>query len=271
MSYITAEDGTQLFYKDWGTGRTIVLVHGWSVNADSFEYQMLDLVNRGFRVIAYDQRGCGRSSQPWNGYDYDTLAADLAAVLENLEVKNAALVGHSMGCGVITRYLSKYGDERVSKSVYAATTTPFLLKTEDNPHGIDQAILDQMIAAMSVDRQQFITSLANPFFGIGLPEIAVSPELIQWGINLCLQASIQASIEMQRTNITSDQRAELKNINVPTLVVHGDHDFNNPLELTGAKTAELLPNAQLKIYEGMAHGFYITHAKKLNDDIVSFV
>lgn len=271
MPYIKTKDGANLFYKDWGTGKTIILVHGWSVGSDSFEYQMLDLVSRGMRVVAYDQRGCGRSDQTWDGYDFDTLASDLAALIETLDIREATLVGHSMGCGVITRYLSKYGGECISKSVLGATTTPYLLKTEDNPQGIDKSILDGMVEAMSRDRQQYTTNLAPAFFGVGLPGIEVSPELIQWGVNLCFQASIRAAIEMQKTNFTTDQRKELREINVSTLIIHGDKDVNNPFEITGAKTAELMPNANVEIYEGMAHGFYITHPRRFNDDIIAFI
>jgi len=271
MPFIETKDKTKLFYKDWGTGKPVVLVHGWTVGSDSWEYAMIDLANRNFRAVAFDQRGCGRSDQPWNGYDYDTLADDLAALLEHLDLRQVTLVGHSMGCGVITRYLSRHGSERVAANVFVATTTPFLLKTEDNSEGIDKSVFDETIQALINDRPQYINSLVEPFFGIGLPDISVSPEMMQWAMNSCFQASMRATIETVRTNSETDMRKELTQITVPTLIIHGDGDLNTPLEITGAKTAELMPNSRLKIYKNLAHGLYITHAKRLNDDIVDFI
>ena len=271
MSFIETKDKTKLFYKDWGTGKSIVFIHGWTVGSDSWEYAMIDLANRNYRAVAFDQRGCGRSDQPWNGYDYDTLADDLAALLEHLDLREATLVGHSMGCGVITRYLTKYGAERVARNVFVATTTPFLLKTEDNPDGIDKSVFDETIQALIKDRPQYINNLAAPFFGIGLPDISVSPEMMQWAVNSCLQASMRAAIETIRTNSETDMRKELTNITVPTLLIHGDGDVNTPLEITSAKTARLMPNSRLEIYKGLTHGLYITHAERLNDDILAFM
>ncbi len=271
MPFIETKDKTKLFYKDWGTGKSVVLVHGWTVGSDSWEYAMIDLANRNFRAVAFDQRGCGRSDQPWNGYDYDTLADDLAKLLEHLDLREATLVGHSMGCGVITRYLTKYGSERVAQNVFVATTTPFLLKTEDNTNGIDKSVFDETIAALIKDRPKYINNLAASFFGVGLPDISVSPEMMQWGVNLCFQSSLNSAVETIHTNSATDMRKELTNITVPTLIIHGDGDLNTPLEITGAKTAELMPNARLKIYKNLAHGLYITHAKRLNDDILAFM
>jgi pimeloyl-ACP methyl ester carboxylesterase len=271
MAFIEARDGTKLFYKDWGRGKPVVLIHGWCINCDSWEYVMNDLPHRGLRCIAYDQRGCGRSGQPWTGYDYDTLSDDLQALLEHLDLREATLVGHSMGCGVVTRYLARNGAERVARAVLVATTTPFIAKTDDNPEGIDRQYLEDSLAAMKRDRARYVGSLAPGFFGVEKAGPHVSQEMIDWAIALTLQASLQAAVEMMRTNFLTDQRDELKEINVPTLIIHGDADQTSPFGITGQRTAEIMPNSRLKVYEGKAHGLYITEASRLNVDVLEFL
>ncbi|HEX8267294.1 MAG TPA: alpha/beta hydrolase [Pyrinomonadaceae bacterium] len=272
MTFIETKDGTKLFYKDWGNGsKPVVLVHGWCINCDSWEYVMNDLPNRGLRCIAYDQRGCGRSAQSWNGYDYNTLADDLAAVLEHLDLREATLVGHSMGSGVVTRYLTKYGGKRVSEIVFVSGTTPFLLKTPDNPQGIDASFFEESLAAIKKDRAGYVGKIALPFFGIEKPDEKISQEMIDWGVALTLQASPRAATEMLRACFESDQREEVKKITVPTLIIHSDQDDSSPLEITAKRTHELLPNSQLKIYENSSHGLYITESQRLCDDIAAFI
>jgi pimeloyl-ACP methyl ester carboxylesterase len=271
MGYIKTGDGIDLYYRDGGAGRPVVLVHGWCISGESWEYVMTDLIERGFRGIAYDLRGCGRSDQPWNGYDYDTLADDLATVLETLGLRDVTLVGHSMAGGIITRYLANHGAARVARAVLIGTTTPFPLRTDDNPDGVDGAYFDQMIAEIRRDRPHYVASLAPAFFGGATGADAVSPALIQWGIDLTLQASARAAIELLRTNARSDQREELKQIAVPTLLLHGDQDGSCPLALTACRTRDLLPDCRLTVYEGKAHGIYITDAARVSADIAAFI
>jgi non-heme chloroperoxidase len=271
MGFIEAKDGTKLYYKDWGTGKPVVLIHGWCINCDSWEYVMNDLPHRGLRCIAYDQRGCGRSDQPWTGYDYDTLSDDLQALLEHLDLREATLVGHSMGGGVVTRYLARHSAELVARAVLVATTTPLIAKTADNPEGVDRQYLEDSVAAMKTDRARYVGGLAPVFFGAERPDENVSQEIIDWAIALTLQASPQAAVEMMRTNFLTDQRDELKGIRVPTLIIHGDADQTSPLEITGKRTNEIMPDSRLKIYEGEAHGLYITEANRLKEDLLEFI
>jgi pimeloyl-ACP methyl ester carboxylesterase len=271
MTYIETEDGTQLFVKDWGSGQPVVLVSGWCINCDSWEYVMNELPHHGLRCIAYDSRGCGRSDQPWTGYDYDTLADDLAALLEQLNLHDAILVGHSMGSGVVVRYLTRHGDKRVARAVLISTTTPMVQQTADNLHGFASNCFEEMVAAIKQDRARYVASLAPAFFGVEAADENVSQEMIDWAVALTLQASPHAAIELLRTNFYADQREELKNMIVPTLIVHGSADQSTPLQITSERTHELLPNSQLIVYEGKPHGIYISEAKRLNQDLLAFI
>jgi non-heme chloroperoxidase len=271
MAFIKTNDGTGLYYKDWGTGLPVVLVHGWAISGDSWEYVAMDLVERGFRCIAYDLRGCGRSDQPGTGYDYDTLADDLAALIDSLDLQDVTLVGHSMGGGLITRYLTQHGEERIAQAVLIGTTTPFPLKTADNPEGIDKVYFDQAVEQILTDRPRYVAALAPPFFGSETADDSVSPEMIRWGIDLTLQASAIASVQLLRTSTESDQREELTRITIPTLLLHGDQDVSSPLTGTGERTHALLQNSRLTVYEGKAHGIYITDARQVSADIAAFI
>ena len=271
MPYFETKDQTSLFYYDWGTGQPVVFVHGWAVGANFWEYQTVPLAAQRLRCIAYDGRGCGRSDDPGRGYDYDTLADDLAALLETLNLRDVTLVGHSMAGGIIARFLVRHGASRVARSVLIAPTTPFLLKTSDNPAGIDQAVFDGLVARLSGDRPGYLADIAPSFFGAGLPGCDVSPAMVQWGVALALQASPLASIGLLRTNSETDQRTDLPGITVPTLVIHGDADAGNPVELTGRPTAALIPGAQLKVYENGPHGLPVTHRDCLNADLLKFI
>jgi len=271
MAYFETKDGLRLFYRDWGTGKPVVLVHGWCINSDSWEYVQGELPNHSLRCISYDQRGCGRSEQAWTQYDYDTLASDLEALLDTLDLRDVTLAGHSLGSGVITRYLARYGNERIAKAVFVAGTTPLLVKTDDNLDGFDRSVLENSIAFMKRDRAAYIMSLVPSFFGADLPNDRVSQEMIDWAIGLTIQASPQAAVEMLRTCAMTDQRKELKEITTPTLIIHGDNDPGNPLELTAQKTHALMPNSRLIVYEGASHGFYIDMAARLNQDLLAFI
>lgn len=270
MPYRTV-NGIQMYYTDWGTGRPVVLVHGWCISSDSWEYVINGLCKHGLRCVAMDLRGCGRSEHPYSGHDYDTLADDLLGLLTELDLREAVLVGHSMGGGVITRYLARHRQERVAGAVLIGTTTPFLLKTEDNPDGVDKSYFDAMVDDIERDRPQYVENLAPGFFGQHLPNYMTSPELVRWGVGLTLQASARAAVEMLRANSETDQRSELKSILTPTLLLHGDSDQSCPLEITARPTHVLMPCSTLKIYENVAHGSYITHATQISDDIAEFV
>src|SRR5262249_3060896 len=228
--FIVTRDGASLFYKDWGNGRPVVFVHSWALNSDMWQYQLLHLAGQGLRCVAHDNRGHGRSSDPGRGYDYDTLAGDLATVIEQLDLREITLVAHSMGCGVAVRYLSRHGDKRVARVALVSPSLPFLLKTEDNPDGVDGSVLDKLRATWSKDFPKWLADNAPPFF-----TAETSPEMIQWGVRMCLQASLKALIDCNRADTETDFRAELPKITAPTLIIHGDKDVSMPLELTGRK------------------------------------
>lgn len=266
---VEAADGTSLFFKDWGTGRPIVFAAPWALNSDWFEYQMADLAAHGLRCIAYDRRGHGRSSQPGHGYDFNTLADDLAALIEQLDLRHTTLVGQSMGCGEVVRYLSRHGSSRVAGVVLVSTITPFILKTEDNPDGVDKTDLELVRKALSRDRPHPLTAAAPAFFGV--PKNVVSAEIMGWWTRMMVDGcSLKTMLDLHRAFTETDFRADLRTISVPTLLIHGDSDTSTPIESTARKTAALIPACQLKVYEGAAHGLPITHADRLNADLLAF-
>jgi non-heme chloroperoxidase len=271
MPFIETGDSTRLFYKDWGDGEPVVFVPGWCLSADMWEYQMVPFAEAGLRCVTYDVRGCGRSDQPGGGYDFDTLADDLAAVIEDLDLRDATLVGHSAGSAQIVRYLSRHGDDRVARAALVSTTAPFLLKTEGNPDGVDRAVLDDMISGLRDDRQRWAAALANPWFGVGQPGVSISPEMLDWAVGLFLQASPRAAIETIRAVYTTDLRADACRINIPTLIVHGDADVMVPVEASASRLAEEVPHAELKVYENASHGPFVSHKDRLNHDLLSFM
>src|SRR3569833_1829373 len=265
-SFFERTDGTTLFYRDWGEGKAIVFVASASMPSGMWAHQMLPLVQAGYRCVAFDRRGHGRSSDPGGGYDLDTLADDLAAVIETLELRNIVLVGHSMGCGEITRSLTRHGTERVARIAFIAPTTPFVLKTADNPQGIDKATFEKLRAGWMLDYPQWLNANARPFV---VPE--TSEAQIQWVINMMLQTSLQAVIECNVAATEADIRAELRRIDRPVLIVHGTVDRSAPIDLTGRPTSKLLPQCQLQVYEGAPHGVFLTHMERLNADLLRFV
>jgi non-heme chloroperoxidase len=269
--FIQTADGINLFYKDWGTGRPVIFIHGWAMNSDMWQYQMIDLASQGLRCITYDRRGHGRSDQPWQGYDYDTLADDLAALIKQLNLQKITLVAHSMGGGEIVRYLSRHGASRIAQIVFVGAITPFPLKTADNPAGLDRSLFEQLRATMSKDLPRFLAYGASGFFGAGQGKALVSPEMMQWAVNLCLQSSPKALLDCNRAATETDFRAEMRKITIPTLVIHGDADQSAALELTGRKTAQLIQGSQLKVYEGAPHGLFITHMERFNRDLLAFI
>lgn len=266
-NYIRAADHTRLFYRDWGQGAPHVFLSGWTLNSDMWAYQMELLSRPGCRCVAYDRRGHGRSSDPGCGYEFDTLADDLDAVLRTLDLNNVTLVAHSIASGEAVRYLTRHGSERVARIAFIApAATPYLLKTEDNPNGIDAALFELGRAALSRSFPDWIEANAPPYFGPG-----VSRAPLDWTIRMMLQTSHQAMLELARVQTVTDFRAELTRVRVPSLVVHGDRDASAPLELTGRPTAALIEGALLNVYEGAGHGLYFTHAEKLNQDLLAFL
>lgn len=271
MPYVKADDRPVLFYRDWGTGRPVLFCSAWALTSAEFQHQMAELVERGFRTIGFDRRGHGRSDDPGAGYDYDTLADDLAALIEHLDLHELTLVGHSMGGGEIVRYLSRHGDRRVARIVLLAATPPFLLKTESNPDGVDGSRFEAVRAVWRTDFPQWLEDSQGPYLGDGLPGCAVSESTRRWTMNDMLTTSLQAAIDCNRAVVETDFRDELRAIELPTLIIHGDHDASAPIELTGHRQAELIPNSRLHVYEGAPHGLYLTHGARIINDLVAFI
>lgn len=268
---IETRDRTSIYYKDWGKGKPVVFAHCWALNSDMWQYQMTYLTSHGLRCIAYDRRGHGRSGQPGHGYDYDTLADDLATLIKQLDLRDVTLVGHHMGGGEIIRYLSRHGNGRVARAVLVGATTPFRLKTTDNPDGVDKSVFDQQRAELCKDSPATFASRGPRFFGVGLPNISVSPQMIQWAMNQCLQSSLKGLIDLHHTVTETDFRAEMRKINTPTLIIHGDADRSAPIDTTGRKTAQLIPGSRLQVYEGAPSALFITHMDQLNRDLLTFI
>ncbi len=263
----------ELYYEDWGQGAPVVLIHGWPLDHQMWEHQSVYLAGQGLRVIAYDRRGFGKSSQPWTGYDYDTLAADLKALLDALELQNVTLVGFSMGGGEVARYLSRYGsDGRVAKAVFVAGVPPFMLKTDDNPEGVDASVFQQMLDGLNKDRADFINEFGKKFYGsaaLGLG-VAVSASQAAWTLQMAMPASPKATLDCVNAFVATDFRSDLKTINVPTLVIHGDSDQVVPIKVSGERTAQMVPNAQYLVYSGAPHGLHLLNKDRLSADLLAF-
>lgn len=270
-NFIETAPGVNLFYRDYGNGNPVILIHGWPMSNELFEYQIEALVNAGNRVIAYDRRGFGRSSHPWDGYDYDTLTDDLAAIIEKLQLSNITLVGFSMGGGEVVRYFSRHSGKGVIKAVLISAVPPFLLKTDDNPDGVPQEVFDGMAKGIKEDRIQFLDDFGKDFFGVGLLNKPLSTPLLENYRNLCAVASPRATLQCAVSFSTTDFRGDLPKVNVPTLVIHGDADKTVPIEISGAKSAKAIANAQYIVYEGAPHGLFYTEKDRLNKDLISFL
>jgi len=266
--FVETSDGVRLFCRDWGTGRPIVFLAPWGLNSDWWEYQMAHLAGQGLRCIAYDRRGHGRSVEPDGGYEFDILADDLSAVIEQLDLRGVTLVGQSMACGEVVRYLSRHGARGIARIVLVATITPLFLKSPDNPDGTDISSLEKVREALSTDRPHVIAGAAPAFFGTATN--SVSAEMMEWWTNMLLQCPLRVLLNLHRVFTETDFRPELRTISVPTLIIHGDIDTSTPIELTGRKTASLIPGSQFKVYEGGAHGLPITHMDRLNRDLLTF-
>ncbi|MDN7184580.1 alpha/beta hydrolase [Caballeronia sp. SEWSISQ10-4 2] len=271
MDTIKTKDGTEIFYKDWGTGKTVVFSHGWPLNADAWDAQMLFLVQKGYRVIAHDRRGHGRSGQPGKGNDMDTYADDLAAVLDALDVKDTMLVGHSTGGGEVTRYIGRHGTGRVSKAVLIGAVPPLMLKTEANPGGLPKDVFDGIRAGVAADRSQFYKDLAMPFFGYNRDNAKKSQGVIDSFWAQGMLGGIVGQYACIREFSEVDYTEDLKKFDVPTLILHGDDDQIVPIDAAGRQSAKLVKNATLKVYPGGAHGMCVVEAEKVNADLLAFV
>lgn len=272
MSYFTTSDGTSLYYKDWGNGPVVSFSHGWPLNADAWEAQMFFLAGKGYRCIAHDRRGHGRSSQPWSGNDMDTYADDLAQLFEHLGVTDVTLFGHSTGGGEVARYIGRHGTSRVAKAVLMGAVPPIMLKTADNPDGLPIEVFDGFRSAYLADRAQFFLDVATgPFFGFNRPGAKVSEGLIRSWWTQGMQSGHKNAYDCIKAFSETDFTADLAKFDVPTLIIHGDDDQIVPIKAAALRSATLIKGAQLKIYPGGGHSLGDTAKEQLNQDLLAFL
>jgi non-heme chloroperoxidase len=271
MSYITSPDNTKLFYKDWGTGKPVIFLHGWPLSSDSWDDHAMAVANAGFRSISYDRRGFGRSTHPWSGYDYNVLADDLGAVIEQTGAKDVTLVGFSMGGGEVARYMSRHQGKLVSKVVLVSSIVPFMLKTEDNPNGTDQTVFDEMAININEDRAEFFANFFKTFYGVNMLNHQVSQEVIEWSRSVGMLANLKATLACASAFSSTDFRPDLSAIKVPTLIVHGTDDQTVPIQASAHAAAIGIPHAQLVEYDGAPHGILVTHKQRFTKDLLAFL
>ncbi|MGQ0700587.1 MAG: alpha/beta fold hydrolase [Panacagrimonas sp.] len=272
MGYVTTKDGTQIYYKDWGSGAPIVFSHGWPLCSDSWESQMMYLASKGYRCIAHDRRGHGRSSQPWNGNEMDTYSDDLAAVMDALDIKKAVLFGFSTGGGEVARYLGRHGSKRVAKAGLISAVPPLMLKTAANPGGLPIEAFDSIRAGSLADRSQLYKDIAGgPFFGFNRPGAKASQGMIDSFWMQGMMGGHKNTYDCIKAFSETDFTEDLKKIDVPTLVLHGDDDQIVPIGAAGLASAKLVKNATLKVYKGAPHGLTDTHKNQLNEDLLAFI
>lgn len=272
MTFITTNDNTKLYVKDWdGGGRPVILIHGFPLSADSWDDQAMPIADAGFRVIAYDRRGFGRSEQPWGGYDYDTFANDLAAIIKQTGAQDATIVGFSMGGGEVARYLSRHGGQNVVQAGLVASIIPYVLKTPDNPNGVDQSVFDDINRQIKEDRAKFFASFLKDFYGVGYVTQPVSDEVIQASWNVAMQASLKATLACVTAFSTTDFRPDLPAFTVPTLIIHGTSDKTIPIDAAGRAAAAGIAQSKLIEYEGAPHGLLASHKEQVTADLLEFL
>jgi len=270
MGTITTRDGAEIYYKDWGSGQAVVFSHGWPLSADAWDDQMLFLGDRGYRCIAHDRRGHGRSSQPWNGNEMDTYAEDLATLVEALELKDAIHVGHSTGGGEVARYIGRHGTERVTKTVLISAVPPLMLKTAANPGGLPLAAFDGIRAGVLADRSQFFKDLSGPFYGANRPGAKVSEGLRDSFWLQGMQAGLKGVVDCIKAFSETDFTQDLKKFDVPTLILHGDDDQIVPIGASAMLSSKIVKGSTLKVYPGAPHGLPSTHKDQVNADLLAF-
>lgn len=272
MPYIKTRDGTDLYVKDWGSGRPVILIHGWPLSADSWDAQALALANAGFRAIAYDRRGFGRSAQPWSGYDYDTLSDDLADVMEQTgATSDATIVGFSMGGGEVARYMSRHAGKGIIAAGLIGSVVPYLSKAHDNPNGAPAEVFERMLAGITKDRPGFFAGFLKQFLGMGALSSPVSAETVDWAWNIAMQAGLRGTLECVKSFGFTDFRGDLPAFHVPTLIVHGTADDIVPIDNSGRVAAKGIAHAQLVEYDGAPHGFTVTESDRFTKDLLTFL
>lgn len=271
MSTIVTKDGTEIFYKDWGAGKPVVFSHGWPLNADAWESQMLYLAAHGCRCIAHDRRGHGRSGQPWIGNDMETYADDLAELIEKLDLSGITLVGHSTGGGEVARYIGRHGCHRVSGVVLVGSVSPLMLKTDNNPIGLPLVVFDDIRAAVAADRSQFFKNLTAPFYGANRPDAKVSQGVREAFWLQAMQGGLQNQYACIKAFSETDFSDDLMKFAIPTLIIHGDDDQIVPIAASALASSQFVNNATLKIYPGGPHGLAETHKQQLNNDLLAFI
>ena len=271
MPTIITADKTELYVKDWGSGRPVILMHGWPLSADSWDDQAMAIADAGYRAIAYDRRGFGRSSQPFSGYEYNTLADDLATVMEQSGAQDAVLVGFSMGGGEVARYMSRHGGKNVSKAALVSSVVPYMLKTDDNPRGTPKETFDEMTQGMKEDRAKFFAGFFKDFYGVSLMSHPVSDELIASSCNVSMTAGLKGTLACAAAFATTDFRPDLAHFKVPTLIIHGTEDKTVPIDAAGRAAAKGIANATLIEYDGAPHGLFATHKDRFTRDLLDFI
>lgn len=270
MPNISLEKGGELFYVDYGTGRPVILIHGWPLSHKAWEPQITALVNAGFRVIAYDRRGFGNSFAPWDGYNYDTFASDLNEIITQLELKDVSLVGFSMGGGEVVRYLTNYGSNKIHKVAIVASIIPVIKQKDDNPDGVPQEAFDEILGELESNRPAFLTGFTKNFYNYSEKDKSVSEEQLQYDWSIAVHASPNATIGAAKAWMDTDFRKEAEKIDVPTLIVHGDSDNTVPIKTSAEQAAKLIPDNKLKVYKNGSHGLNVTHKDQLNKDLIEF-